>query len=236
MLSAEPSSAPRVPFFEVGVKNYVFGDAVLALAEAAEGCAEEYDVDVLFIAPYTEIRRVAERTRRLKVMTPHMDTLRPGRGLADVLPEAVRDAGADGVVVNHSERPLSIAAVEETIARARELGMLSFVCANSVVEARAIAQFHPDIINPEPSDLIGTPNEVGLDFVRAATEAVKSVFPDILVELAAGISSPGQVYDYIRNGADGAGAASGIMLAPDPMATMREMVAAVAAAREEGSN
>lgn len=96
------------PFFEIGVKNYLYGDAVLALAEAADRCAEEHDVDVLFIAPYADIRRVAERTSRLVVLAPYMDTLRPGRGMADVLPESLRAAGAHGVVVNHVERPMSL--------------------------------------------------------------------------------------------------------------------------------
>ncbi len=91
----------RTPFFEVGVKNYIFGDAVLELAMAAEAAAAEYDIDVLFTAPYTDIRRIAERTSRLIVMAPYMDTLRPGRGQADVLPEALKAEGANGVTVNH---------------------------------------------------------------------------------------------------------------------------------------
>jgi triosephosphate isomerase len=232
-VSSAERSAPHAPFFEVGVKNYLFGDAVLALAEEADRCATDLDIDVLFVTPYTEIRRVAERTSRLTVMAPHMDALRPGRGLADVLPEALNEAGAAGVILNHSERPTSIGTIEATIARARELGMLSFVCANSIDEARAVAQFHPDIVNPEPSELIGRPGEVDLDFARAAIEAVKEVDPDILVELAAGISSAEQVYDYARAGADGVGVASGIMQSSDPAATMRGMIAAVARAREE---
>jgi triosephosphate isomerase len=224
------------PYFEVGIKNYIYGDAVIALAEEAEACAEESDVDVVFITPYTEIRRVADRTSRIIILAPYMDTLRPGRGLADILPEAVRDAGAHGVVLNHSERPMSIGAIEATIERATELDMLSFACANSVVEARAIAQFHPDIMNPEPSDLIGKPSAVDLEFMRASDKAVKSVYPDILVEQAAGITSPQQVYEYVLHGADGVGAASGIMLAPDPAATMRDMIRAVARARSDRSS
>jgi triosephosphate isomerase len=67
------------PYFEVGIKNYIYGDAVIALAEEAEACAEESDVDVVLITPYTEIRRVADRTSRIIILAPYMDTLRPGR-------------------------------------------------------------------------------------------------------------------------------------------------------------
>jgi len=96
----------RKPFFETGIKNYIYGDAVLEYAKVVDAAAAKYDIDVLFIAPYTEIRRVAENTENLIVIAPYMDTLRPGRGMADVLPEAIKTAGAKGVVVNHSERPM----------------------------------------------------------------------------------------------------------------------------------
>ncbi len=69
----------RTPFFETSVKNYIYGDDVLAYAKAADAASEEYDVDVLFVAPYTEIRRVRENTERLIVLAPYMDAIRPGR-------------------------------------------------------------------------------------------------------------------------------------------------------------
>lgn len=108
----------RVPFFETSVKNYIYGDAVLEYARAADAAAKEYDVDVLFVAPYTEIRRVRENTDKLIVFAPHMDAIKPGRGIADVLPEALKAAGAQGVVLNHSERPITLNTLRKTIDRA----------------------------------------------------------------------------------------------------------------------
>lgn len=223
----------RTPFFEVGVKNYLYGDSVLELARAADEAAEEYDIDVLFLAPYTEIRRVAEHTKRLIIFAPYMDTLRPGRGMADVLPEAVRAAGAKGVVINHCERPMTLTAIRETIARADELELLSFACADTIAEAKAVAQLHPDIINPEPTELIGTGKISDLSYVSQSIEAVKGIYSDILVEQAAGISSGEQVYRTILAGAEGVGAASGICTAPDPCRMVREMVKSVREACDE---
>ena len=145
----------RTPFFETSVKNYIYGDAVLEYAIEADKAGIKYDVDVLFISPYTEIRRIREHTKRLIVIAPYMDTLRPGRGMADVLPEALAAAGAQGVVLNHCERPMTLSHIRQSVERARELDMLSFVCADSIAEAEAVAHFHPDIINPEPTELIG---------------------------------------------------------------------------------
>lgn len=217
----------KAPFFEIGVKNYIYGDDVLMLAQAADRAAVKYDVDVLFLAPYVEIRRIAENTEKLLVFAPYMDTLRPGRGMADVLPEAVHAAGARGVVLNHCERPMTIPAIRETIQRAHELDMLTFACADTLDETRAIAQLHPDIINPEPSELIGSNKGSSEEFVKASILAVKNIYPDILVEQAAGIRTGKQVYDNIIMGADGVGAASGIVCAENPIAAAEEMIASV---------
>jgi len=225
----------RTPFFEIGTKNYIWGDAVLELAKAADEAAEKYDIDVLFITPVVEIRRIAENTKNLIILAPYMDTLRPGRGMADILPEAVKDAGAKGVVVNHSEKPMTLPAIKATIERANELNMLVFACADTIAEAKAITQLGPDIINPEPSELIGgAAGKVSdMSYVKESIKAIKEINPNILVEQAAGITTGQQVYDFIMAGSEAAGAASGILNAEDPIAKMYEMVEATRRAADD---
>ncbi len=214
----------RVPFFETSVKNYIYGDAVLEYAKAAEAAAKEYDVDVIFVAPYTDIRRVRENTERLIVFAPYMDAIYPGRGIADVLPEALKAAGAQGVVLNHSERPMTLTAIKKTIERANELDMLSFVCVDTISEAQAIAHLHPDIMNPEPTELIGSGKVSDMAYVKEVVRAVKAIDPAILVEQAAGITTAQQVYDFIMAGSEAGGAASGILKSSDPLTLLHEMV------------
>ena len=223
----------RTPFFETSVKNYIYGDAVLEFAKAADRAAVKYDVDVLFISPYTEIRRIRENCPHLILLAPYMDTLRPGRGMADVLPEALKAAGAQGVVINHCERPMTLSAIKQTIDRANELEMLSFVCADTVEEAMAVAQLHPDIINPEPTELIGSGNASDMRYVMEAIQAVKSIDRNIMVEQAAGITTAQQIYDFIMAGSEAAGSASGILKSPDPLALLDEMVGYVKKACED---
>ena len=224
----------RTPYFEIGTKNYIYGDSVLEYAKAADKAAEKYDIDVLFICPAVEIRRIHENTKNLIVLAPYMDTLRPGRGMADILPEALKAAGAEGVVVNHCEKPMSVPQIKATIDRARELDMLVFACADSVAEARAIAELHPDIINPEPSELIGGTGGVSdMGYVAEVIREIRKIDPDILIEQAAGITNGRQVYDFIMAGSDAAGAASGIMNADDPIAMIDEMIAAVRRAADD---
>ncbi len=225
----------RTPYFEIGTKNYIWGDTVLEYALAADRAAEKYDIDVLFITPAVEIRRVVENTKHLIVLAPYMDTLRPGRGIADILPEALKAAGAEGVVINHCEKPMSLPQMKATIDRARELDMLVFACADSVAETCAIAQLHPDIINPEPSELIGgTGNGVSdMGYVKEVIREIRKIDENILIEQAAGIKNGQQVYDFIMAGSEAAGAASGIMNAEDPIAMIDEMIGAVRRAADD---
>jgi triosephosphate isomerase len=223
----------RVPFFETSIKNYIFGNAVMAYAKAADAAAKEYDIDVIFVAPYTDIRWISENTDRIMVFAPYMDVLRPGRGIADVLPEALKAAGAEGVVLNHSERPMTLNALKKTIERANDLEMVSFVCAGSTSEAQAIAHLHPDILNPEPEDLIGSGKVSDMSFVKEVIGAIKAVDPRIFVEQAAGITTAQQVYDFIMAGSEAAGASSGILSAAEPLSLLNEMVGSVRKAKDE---
>ena len=206
----------RVPYFEIGTKNYVWGDKLLEYAIAADKAAGTYD------------------TKNLKVFCTYMDTLRPGRGCADILPEGVKDAGAIGVMINHCEKPMSLPQMKLTIDRARELDMLVFACADTLAEAKAIAQLGPDIINPEPSEIIGGGKGASpMAYVMDSIRAIKEVDPTIMVEQAAGITNGQQVYDFIMAGSEAAGAASGIMNAADPIAMIDEMIAATRRAADD---
>ena len=92
----------------------------------------------------------------------------------------------------------------------------------------------PDIINPEPSAIIGGGNGVSpMAYVKDSIRVIKEIYPDIMVEQAAGITNGQQVYDFIMAGSEAAGAASGIMNAADPIAMIDEMIAATRRAADD---
>lgn len=223
----------KAPFFEIGPKSYLFGDEILELAIAADKASEKYNVDIIFTCPVVDIRRVSEATKHIHVFAPHMDPILPGRGLADILPESLVAAGAEGVMLNHVEKPLEFDVLAETIKRADDVGLTTIVCADSMADASKIAQLHPDIIVAEPSELIGTGVSVGPEYVSTATESVKKVDPSILVLTAAGIAGGEDVYNTIAAGADATGSSSGVAKAKDRPAMVEEMIAACRKAWDE---
>ncbi|MEG2843120.1 MAG: triose-phosphate isomerase, partial [Ruthenibacterium sp.] len=121
----------------------------------------------------------------------------------------------------------------KAMTRADEVGILTIACADTVEEAKAIAELHPDIMVCEPTSLIGTGKVSDENYMSSTNEAVKSVSPKTLVLQAAGISSGQNVYDAILSGADGTGGTSGIVAAKDPCAVLDEMFCALDKIRNE---
>jgi triosephosphate isomerase len=203
------------------------------LAVEADRLAAELGVSVIFDPQAVDIPAVAAATSRVLVFAQHMDPVTPGRGVGLVLAEALRDAGAVGTLLNHSEKPMTVGELRRAIERARATGLFTLVFADSPAEAAALAHLGPDIVLAEPPELIATGISAGnvmASFVAQTVAAVKAVDPAILVMSGAGVNGPDDVDRILRLGLDGTGSSSGILRAPDPVATMRAMLEATARA------
>lgn len=216
--------AIKPPFFEFGPKAYLYGKEMVALARAIDESAIRHDVDVILTVGYTDIRPIAAATQRVKVFAPHMDPLPLGRGSGAVLAEAIQEAGAVGVQLNHAERPLSMEVLEQTIRRADALGLATMVCADSLADVKAIAKMGPNVLAAEPSALIGTGQTSDDSYVRDTLALVRAINPEVAVLQAAGISGRDDVYKVIAMGALATGCSSAIATAEDPAAVAEEMI------------
>ena len=214
----------KPPFFEIGPKAIIYGEEMLKLAKVIDKTAMKYDVDVILTPQYTDIKLLADNTERIFIFAQHMDYLKPGRGLGSVLPEAVKAAGAKGVMLNHAEKPLTMDVVEKTIRRAEEVGLATIVCADTVEDVKAIAKMSPDMIVAEPTELIGTGTTSDSNYVIDTINTVREINDKIMVLQGAGISNGQDVYNTIKLGAQATGSTSGILKADDPYAMVEEML------------
>jgi triosephosphate isomerase len=130
---------------------------------------------------------------------------------------------------------MTLSDVGRAVERAREVGLISMVCADNLAEARAIAQFSPDIILAEPEALIGTAgnNAASRSYVTLINEAIKGINSSIQILHGGGIACPKDASDIIRLGADATGCTSAIICSEDPVKAAWEMLRAVHAAWEE---
>lgn len=214
------------PFFEIGPKAYLYGRDALALARHADAMSKKYAVQIIFTPQYVDIPLLAHEMERVLVFAQHMDLLEVGRGIGSVLPEAVKAAGAVGVLLNHVEKRLSLDELQRTMKRADEVGLATMVCADDLENAVVIAKMRPNIIIAESPELIGVGKRGGNDqrVIEEINRAVWNVNPEIRVLHGAGISCGQDVFDVVAAGAQGAGSTSGIIKAKDPFAMLEEMI------------
>jgi len=217
------------PFFEIGPKAYLYGREVLKLARHADKISKKYDVQMIITPQYVDIPILARELENVLVFAQHMDSLEVGRGVGSVLPEALKAAGAVGVMLNHAEKRLLNDALERTIKRADQIGLATMVCADTLEDAAVIAQMEPNIIIAESPDLIGVGRRDAKDrlAIHSINEMVWKINPDIRVLHGAGIHCGRDVYDVIANGAQGTGSTSGIILSNDPFGMVEEMARSV---------
>ena len=188
-----------------------------------------------FSAQYTDLEAVSRATKRIKVFAQHIDPISAGRGIGAVLPEAVREAGAVGVLLNHAEKPMTLYDLESAIIRARECGLISLVCAGTAEQGAAVACLKPDIVLAESPLLIGAGRRSREDMkeVDRINQMIHLVDPEISVLHGAGIADAQDVYEVIRAGADATGSTSGIFKSADPEAMIDRMIGSVARAWKE---
>lgn len=223
----------KSPFLIVNPKSYLYGKESLELAKTADQTAKDMGLQVYFTCPYADIRMIKENTSHLIVCAQSMDSLIPGRGMGRVLPESLKEAGAEAVFLNHAENQKTVSELYQTIRRAKELGIITIVCADSTAEAKAVASMEPDIIVAEPTELIGTGQVADDSYAVNTVKELKEVNPNVLVVIGAGISTAEDCYHVIKLGADGTGATSGILNAPAPAERIKEMAEAIVQAKKK---
>ena len=96
----------RWPFFVVNPKSYLYGEDILKLAKYTDKLAEKYDFDVLFTAQLIDLPRIIDECPHLVPCAQYMESLKPGRGMGHVLPEALAAAGVKATFPTMPRTPL----------------------------------------------------------------------------------------------------------------------------------
>jgi triosephosphate isomerase len=221
----------NLPAIIVNFKCYLeaTGGKAVQLAKKAEETSKQYGVTIAVTPQFTSLSAIT-RTVSIPVLAQHIDPVKPGSHTGHILPEAVKEAGAIGTLLNHSERRIPLEAVREALKRAREVGLLTIVCADTPETCGKIAEFKPDLIAIEPPELIGTGIPVSKAKPEVVTESLKAVAKvnsEIPVLCGAGITTGSDVEAALKLGTRGVLLASGVVKAEKPEKVLAEMAEAV---------
>jgi triosephosphate isomerase len=221
----------REPAIVVNFKTYLeaTGKRAVELAKKAEKVSHETSVHVVVAPQLADLSAVAEAVE-IPVFAQHVDPIKPGSYTGQILAESVKEAGATGTLINHSERQLKLSVIDELVRIARRNEMVSVVCANNPTISAAVASLKPDVIAVEPPELIGTGISVSKaqpQVVAGTVKLVRGVNKKVTVLCGAGISRREDVTAALKLGTQGVLVASGIVKAKDPYTIMREFAEAM---------
>ena len=220
-----------VPIIIINFKTYseATGKRAIKLSKIADKVTNQTGVNIGLTPQFVDIASIA-KTVSNPILAQHVDPIVHGSNTGQILLEAVKEAGAVGTLINHSERRLKLCDIESIITNTRKSEMFSIVCTNNSAVSASIAVLKPDIISLEPPELIGTGIPVSKakpEVVAETVNKVKSINPEAILLCGAGITKGEDVTAALKLGTMGVLVASGIVKAKDPFKVMMEFAEAI---------
>jgi len=196
------------------------GEVAIKLLSCVKKISEETGVKIVPAVQPTDIYRV-KKELGIEVWAQHMDPIEPGKNMGWLSPYALKEAGATGVVINHSEHKMSDDMVKKTLDKAKEYRFANVIIGFNPEMIIKFDSWGPDFVSYEREDMIGT----GVSMLTQEAENIKklvAVLKNPLI-IGAGISTGEDTKQAVKLGAKGAILASGFVLAKDPEAKLREL-------------
>jgi len=211
----------------VNFKTYIesTGKRAIDLAKVAEEVSRETGATIIVAPQFTDIEPVS-KTVDIPIFSQHVDSVKPGAHTGHVLAEAVKSAGADGSLLNHSEKRITPSEIADSLKLCIDADLRSLVCADTTEASVEIAKMLPDMIAIEPPELIGTGVSVSKARPELITESVKQIRKvnrTVRVLCGAGITTAEDVSKAIDLGSEGVLVASAVVKNKDPRAVLESM-------------
>ena len=215
----------------INFKAYIeaTGKRALDLAKTAERIAHETGVSIVVAPQFADVKSIAESVD-IKVFGQHIDPIKPGAFTGHVLAESLKSAGAEGSLINHSERRVSKDQIEAAIKICSETDMYLLACADTAGAGAEIAALRPDMIAIEPPDLIGTGISVSKARPELITESIRRIRLEnktVKVLCGAGVSTSEDVTKALDLGTEGVLVASSVVKSKDPGGILLGMANAI---------
>ncbi len=216
----------KLPAIVVNCKAYenCVGKGAIRMAEICEEVAVRNKTSIAVAVEAADIYHV-RMASRIPVFAQHVD-LDSGAHTGIVTPESIKDAGAIGTILNHSEKKLDFEVLKKTIARAKKAKLVTLVCAATPEEAKKISALKPDIIAIEPPELIGGNVSVSTAKPEVVTATTKSI-KGIPILCGAGVKTKTDVSKAMQLGVKGILVASGITKAKNPEEVLTDFAKAM---------
>src|SRR3989344_627101 len=202
-----------------GKKGYV-------IAKKIDSFAKKSKTKVAIAVQAADIYRISKDVKTL-IFAQHADPINPGKSNGYISLESLKEAGAKGVLNNHSEHLMNTGDIEFVINKCKKLNLISVVCASDPWIAEALVKFRPDYIAVEPPELIGGNMSVSRADPQIITMAVSKVSGkknSNKVLIGAGIQDSKDVSRALALGAEGVLVSFSVMNSKTPEKVVKELL------------
>lgn len=221
----------ETPIIILNYKTYAesTGKNAVTLSQYVQEASDETGVNMAIAPQAVDLYPIIEAVD-IPVYSQHMDNITPGGHTGSTLPEALKETGITGTLINHSEQRLTLADIDAIVEKSKQLNLTSVLCTNNVKTSAAAASFNSDYIAIEPPELIGTGipvSKASPEVVEKTVEEIHKINNNIPVLCGAGISTGEDMKAALELGAEGVLLASGIIKADDQKQALIDLVSLI---------
>ncbi|MPL58053.1 hypothetical protein SDC9_03584 [bioreactor metagenome] len=221
----------KTPIVILNFKTYIesSGENALNLAKDLESAAIESGINMAAAPQTTDIFRISQETD-IPILAQHIDPVSPGGHTGSNLIDSMIESGISGTLLNHSEKRMGIADIDEVVKYSKEKDIFSVICTNNIETSVAVATLNPEFVAVEPPELIGSGIPVSQaepEIVEGTVSKVKKINKKIDVLCGAGISTGDDMRAALDLGASGVLLASGIVLSDNPKDALLDLVSKI---------
>jgi len=209
----------------VNFKTYkeATGENAVKLAKICEKVANVAGKEIILVVQAVDVYRVSQAVK-LKVFSQHADEVEQGAFTGHISIDSLKQAGAKGTILNHSENRVLMTKIRNVIKKCKEKKFPVLVCAQNAAEVGEISELKPNYVAYEPPELIGGDISVSTAKPEVIEDSLQQAGSVPLV-VGAGVKNTEDVRKSVEMGAVGVLVASGVVRAKDQEKAVRELVA-----------
>jgi triosephosphate isomerase len=202
------------------------GTEAISLARVFAAVSRETGVRIVSVVQSADIKEISSLVDA-PIWSQHVDLDDFGAHTGSVLPEAVREDGAVGTFLNHSEHKFkNFNDLKKAHTRAVETGLETLLFAGDIAELKEIVKLKPNFVSYEPPELVGSKTtsvaKATPEIITKAVEIAKK--HDLPLIVGAGIKSTEDVRVSLERGAVGIAVASAVVDSHDPKGEIMKLI------------
>jgi len=162
--------------------------------------AKKKNVEIILCPQNFDVKDIV--AEKVSVYSQHIDAVGFGANTGFVVPGSLKSLKAKGTLISHSEHKLKLKEIEKRVKIAKELGLITCVCARDDRAVKKIAKLNPDYIAVEPQDLIGGDISISTAKPQLIAKSLKAV-GSVPLLVGAGVKNQEDVRKSVELGAVG---------------------------------